>query len=267
MHTPRRPAGRNAMNTSTLARVIWEKSRLNLKSEASANYLSYSWWFLEPIIQMACYYIVFELLLHRGGPGYIYFLLVGLVPWLWFARVINQGSTSLFGGRGLMNQLDIPKLFFPAVFVTQCTSKQLLVFAVLLLFLWATGTPVSEHWLASLPVMIVQLSLMIPLTLFLAFAVVFVSDLKFIIPTIIQFLFFCSGIFFDISQVSPTYRDYFLLNPMAGLIHAYRQTLLENQWPDWSYLLYILLFSAVLTAIALYTYQRHDKTIARVVQE
>ena len=92
------------METRQLLSIVWEKSKLNLKSEAAINYLSYTWWIIEPVIHMLCYYLVFELLLNRGGPGFVYFLLTGLVPWLWFAKTINQGSNSLIGGSNLMGK-------------------------------------------------------------------------------------------------------------------------------------------------------------------
>ncbi|WP_317931757.1 ABC transporter permease [Halioxenophilus sp. WMMB6] len=255
------------MRIGQLISVIWEKSRLNLKSEASTNYLSYAWWFLEPIIQMLCYYTVFELLLNRGGPGYVEFLLVGLVPWLWFARTVNQASNSLINGRGMMNQLDIPKLFFPVVIVVQCSVKQLLVVAVLLLFLVLVGKPFSLHWLALIPLLLVQFLLIIPFALVTSLAVAYVADLKHVIPTAIQFMFFASGIFFNINDISTRYVDLFLLNPMAGLVVSYREAVLNNSWPDWSYLAIIALCSVLVLLLMVVLFQRADKSIARLVQE
>lgn len=255
------------METQQLLSIVWEKSKLNLKSEAAVNYLSYTWWLIEPLIHMLCYYLVFELLLNRGGPGFVYFLLTGLVPWLWFAKTINQGSNSLIGGRNLMGQIFIPKLFFPLVFVTQCSVKQIIVFSILLVFLQLSGLTISIHWLSSLVVMAVQLLFMIPLVCLLAVAVAFVRDLSFVVPTLMQFLFFCSGIFFSIDNITSSYRDLFFANPMAGLIHQYREILLNNAWPDWIYLLKILIGSFILWLVVLYIYKKCEYSITRVVQE
>jgi len=255
------------MKSHQLFAVIWEKSKLNLKSEAAVNYLSYCWWLFEPVIHMLCYYLVFELLLNRGGPDFVYFLLTGLVPWLWFAKIVNQGSMSLIGGQNLMGQIFIPKLFFPLVFVTQCSVKQLMVFSILLVFLLLSGFGASAHWLASVLVMVVQLLFMIPVVCMLAVLVAFVRDLNFVIPTLLQFMFFCSGIFFSIDTIAPQYHDLFFINPMAGLIHQYRETLLHNHWPDWLYLGKILLGSALLWLLTITLYRRHEYTITRLVQE
>lgn len=255
------------MNGTQLLGLVWEKSRLNLKSEATINYLSYLWWIVEPVIHMATYYIVFAVLLHRGGDGYVYLLLVGLIPWLWFARTINQGSNSLIEGRHLMNQVSIPKLFFPLVFVTQCGVKQVMVFGILLLFLFVTGIEVTWFWLASVVVMFVQLIFIIPVACLLAVAVAFFRDMRFVIPTVIQFLFFTSGVFFSFDDVSQKYKALFLVNPMAGLIHAYRDTLLYQRWPDWWYLAGVAAVSFMLLTVVMLFYKRYEFHIARLVQE
>ena len=255
------------MNTHQLLGLVWEKSRLNLKSEATVNYLSYLWWIVEPVIHMATYYIVFALLLSRGGEGYVYMLLVGLVPWLWFSKTINQGANSLIEGRHLMNQVSISKLFFPLVFVAQCSVKQIMVFTILLLFLFVTGIEVTRFWFASIVVMLVQLLLLIPMTCLVAVAVAFVRDMRFVIPTVIQFLFFTSGVFFSFDQVSSEYKALFLVNPMAGLIDAYRDTLLYQSWPDWWYLTGVSITSVALWALVIVVYKKHGFYIAGLVQE
>ncbi|STL59827.1 Uncharacterised protein [Escherichia coli] len=38
------------MSLKTLE-LVWVKAKLNLKSEASINYLSYAWWIIEPVLK------------------------------------------------------------------------------------------------------------------------------------------------------------------------------------------------------------------------
>lgn len=255
------------MNKNQLLKVVWEKSRLNLKSEAAVNYLSYIWWVIEPILHMLVYYLVFESLLKRGGPGFVFFLLCGLVPWLWFSKVISQGSTSLVMGRALMSQLAIPKLFFPLVIVVQCSVKQVLVFAILLLLLLFSGFTPDIHWLALFPIILMQLLFMTPLACLLAAALVFVRDLSFIIPTVLQFMFFCTGIFFSLENIAGKYMKLFYMNPMAGLVQQYREVLLNNAWPEWMYLGKLGLVVAILWVLTLYVYKTQEYSITRVAQE
>jgi lipopolysaccharide transport system permease protein len=255
------------MNFKQFIGVTWQKARLNLKSETSVNYLSYGWWFLEPLIHMMCYYVVFGLLMDRGGPGFVFFLLVGLIPWLWFSRTVNQATTSLIGGKALMNQLFIPKFFFPLVLIVQTTIKQVLVLSILLLFLLLTGHEPSIHWFGVVPIFIVQLLFMLPLAALGALVVVYVRDLKLLIPTIVQFMFFLSGVFFSLDKVPVEYRQYILFNPMAGIIKSFREVLLDGFWPDWQYLLVVVAVSVFALIVLLLLYRSNEQAIAKAVQE
>lgn len=253
------------MKYNQLIPVIWERSKLNLKSEASTNYLSYVWWILDPLIQVACYYAVFELLLNRGGPGYALFLLVGLVPWLWFSRCINQCASCLLGAKALTNQLNIPKVFFPGVVIVQASFKQMFVFIVFLLLLASSGQKISFCWFTIPLLILVQVSVLIPCSFFAALIVVNVNDLKYIVPTCVQFLFFFSGIFFDVGQLSEFYQTVVLLNPMAGIIDAYRDVLLYNQWPSFRYLFFVFICGVLSTCAVVWIYVAKDKEIARLI--
>ncbi|MEM8498588.1 MAG: ABC transporter permease [Pseudomonadota bacterium] len=255
------------MNTRQLLAVVWEKSKLNLKSEAAVNYLSYLWWIMEPVLHMLVYYLVFDVLLQRGGPGFVFFLLAGLVPWLWFSKLLVQASNSLVTGRFLMGQIFIPKLFFPLVVIVQCSVKQAIVFIVLLLVLVIAGHQPSIQWLAIVPIALVQLMLMMPLAFIFAASVVFVRDLGFVIPTALQFVFFCSGIFFSIDHIAPQYTQWFYVNPMAGLVQQYREVLLNNNWPDWFYTAKVAAVSIVLWILSIRFYRNNECTITRFAQD
>ena len=124
----------NSSNTQTLKKLFsfWQlviiKVRFNLRSEAAQSYLSYAWWVLEPLLMMVVFYIVFKILLQRGTEDFVNFLLCGIVPWLWFAKCINQSGMSIVQGRGLISQVYLPKTFFPLVLVGQNSMKQVIVF-------------------------------------------------------------------------------------------------------------------------------------------
>ena len=57
------------MTTHNLFEAFFLKLQLNLKAEARSSYLNYAWWVLEPALNVALFYFVFEVLLGpwRGG--------------------------------------------------------------------------------------------------------------------------------------------------------------------------------------------------------
>ncbi|MFV0447963.1 MAG: ABC transporter permease [Vibrio sp.] len=247
--------------------LIWVKASLNLRSEASVNYLSYAWWVIEPLLHMVVYYVVFSFLLARGGENYVAFLLTGLIPWLWFSKTISHTMGSILHGKQLMNQLYIAKVFFPLTFVVQDAVKQVIVFMLLLTFLIFYGISPSLAWLHAIPIILVQFLLIIGCSLIAALIVPFVRDMSFVIPTGLQFMMFCSGIFFSHHDIPEKALQYFFLNPMAVILAAFRDVLVDSVIPNYEQLSFVALFSLVLIMFAVLAYKKLEYVLPRVVLE
>ncbi|HID45777.1 MAG TPA: ABC transporter permease, partial [Chromatiaceae bacterium] len=205
----------------------------SLKSEASTSYLSYGWWILEPLLHMAMFYLIFEILLNQGTKDFVAYLLCGLIPWLWFNKSITNATGSIPAARGIMMQTRVPVTLFPTEVVAQDSVKQLLVFSILFIFLIAYGTPISIHWLATIPIALTQLLLTLALSLLVAAITPFLPDVRFLIQTGLLMLMMGSGIFYSYDVILPEHRTMFFMNPMANLIWNYREALMYQHWPDW----------------------------------
>ncbi|OON35658.1 hypothetical protein BTJ39_22095 [Izhakiella australiensis] len=247
--------------------LVWVKAKLNLKSEASINYLSYAWWIIEPILQMAIYYLVFSFLLKQGGPDYVPFLLTGLIPWIWFGRSVSHAQGSIIQGKYLMNQVHIPKIFFPMTFVLQDAIKQLLVFMLLLIFLLLYGYDYNFGLLWIIPVILIQLLLIIAFSLIVSLIVPFVRDFSFVIETSLQIMMFCSGIFFNYKVIPSMETKVFFINPMAVILSSYRDVLMYHNAPDIKLLGYVIILSLSLISISLYAFKKLEFIFPRVVQK
>jgi len=247
--------------------LIWVKASLNLRSEASVNYLSYAWWVIEPLLHMVVYYVVFSFLLARGGDNYVAFLLTGLIPWLWFAKTVSHTMGSILQGKQLMNQLYIPKIFFPLTFVLQNSIKQIFVFTLLLVFLIFYGISPSFVWFYSIPIILIQLLFIIGCSLLAALIVPFIRDMSFVIPTGLQFMMFCSGIFFSHHDIPEHVQYYFFLNPMAVILAAFRDVLVDGVTPNFIQLGYVGIISMLLIVIAIWLYKKLEYVLPRVVLE
>jgi lipopolysaccharide transport system permease protein len=245
--------------------LIVQKSAADLISEARRGYLGILWWIIEPVIYMSVFYLIFVMVFDRGGEDRVAFLLTGLVVWKWFATSIPQCANCISANVGLIRQVYIPKLVFPAMVVTTSTTKFLIVFALLLVFLIFTGKSPSAEWFALPVLMGVQLLVMLAIGSVLSAFVPFVPDLKLIIDNGMILLFFMSGIFFDISSASPEIKTYLYLNPMVGIIDNYRMVLLDGVWPDWFLLGTVFSISLVGIALGWYLLRRFDRTYAKVI--
>ena len=252
-------------DTKHLLALIWIKAIFNLRSEVHRNYLSYAWWILEPLLHMSVYYLVFGVLLNRGGENYPVFLLSGLIPWMWFMKCVISSSNSIIAGQNLMIQVGIPSIFFPLVSLLQATLKHIPVFLMLFGFLWLQGYYPKAHWWALIPVIIVQALITITIATSVAALIPFARDLSNLVQTGLIFLMFLSGIFYDYRMIAPNWQEIFLLNPMAFLLKCYRDIFIDGSLPDLDALILWGLGSTITCILLIQLYKRLRYIYPRIV--
>ena len=253
------------LSTRHYLQLIQIKVVGNLQAESSRDYLSYLWWVFEPVLQMVAYYFVFGILLSRGTENFVAFLMTGLIPWLWFVKSVNRSTMSIVSGKALMMQVYIPKIILPAIVICQDAVKQVVIFTLLYLFLLFYGIAPSLHWVAVPLLALSQLLVVAAFAFFVAAVVPFMPDLRFLVSTGLQMMFFCTGIFYSIDRLPVRFQKWLLLNPMATLLHNYRQVLIYHQWPDWWDVLTICMFSLLAIGVMWRVIKRLDHIYPRVV--
>jgi len=245
--------------------LIRYKVYAELSAEAARTFLGILWWLIEPVLYMSVFYLIFGVMFQRGGEGFVYFLLVGLVVWKWFDSSIRNGMVSLQTSAAVIQQVYQPKFIFPVIVVLINTSKFLFVMLLLLLFLLISGKSASIAWLALLPLIGIQLVLTVGISSLCATIIPFVPDLKWVVDNVLTMMFFLSGVFFDISTLPENFQGWLRLNPMAVMIESYRSALLLGQMPDWGQLFWVLLFSCILTVAAVGVFNRYDRVYPKLV--
>jgi lipopolysaccharide transport system permease protein len=254
-------------NTFLLLDLIWTKTIFNLRSEVQRNYLSYGWWILEPMLHMMVYYIVFGVLLERGGGSYSVFLLTGLIPWMWFMKSVSSSSNSIIHGQHLLMQVGIPSVVLPLVNILQSTLKQIPIFLLLFGFVWLQGYSPGSHWWALLAVISIQFLLTATFACAVAALIPFIRDLAYLVPTGLTFLMFLSGIFYDYRNIAPEFQELFLMNPIALLLTNYRDIIMDSGHPNLAPLMWWGLGSGAAFLLLLGTYKRLRYVYPRIVME
>ena len=212
--------------------LVWVKALFGMRSEIQRTRLGYIWWFLEPLLYMVVYYLVFAVLMLRGEPDFAPLLLSGIIPWMWFLRTVTAASSSIIIGQSLLNQTSVPALALPVVEILQAFMKQAPVFLLLFVFIIWQGYEPSFRWFLIIPVLLVQLLIGAALGLFIAGLVPLFRDLQRLIPSALTLMMFLSGIFYSYEMIPPDWQSVFLMNPMAFLIKTYRDVLLSTSSPD-----------------------------------
>lgn len=262
--TVKSQTGMKSQKLSRYAEFILYRALAEVRADNSKAFLGLLWWIVEPILYMLAFYVVFGLVFQRGGENFIPFLLCGLVIWKWFASSVQNASTSITSNMGLIYQVYLPKVVFPVVAVVTSTLRFSFVFFILLLFLLANDAPVTSAWLIDLPLLLsLQIAFMLGLAMTLAAIVPFIPDLKFLIDNGLLILFFLSGIFFRLDTIPESLRLYFDLNPVAVIIHGYREILISGNQLNWLTMLPVVIMSFCMLALGGILLRRWDRVYAK----
>ena len=247
--------------------LVDTNARMRLKAEASRLYLGWAWLAIEPLLWVTIFYLVFEVFLSRGkGEGFIIFLMIGKIPFLWFSKSVNRSSTSIMSNRQFIGKFYTPKVYFPYVAVQQVLYQQRPAFSVLIVSVLLAGYTLDANWFWLLPLLTLQYLLILLLSLVAALAVAFFEDLKILIPLGILFLMFVSGIFWDVNDIADhNIKNLVLANPLAFLIDAYRQILIKGEFVG-GYRLAVLLTMMLIGLLLIhYLYGKLDTKVAEKV--
>lgn len=252
------------MQLSQYFQLVDVRARMALRADASRYMLGYIWWILEPLIFVGVFYVVFNVILDSHRADFLVFLMCGKLAFIWFSKSVTAASNSIVGGRGLVGQLNVPKTLFPMAVIQQSLYKQCPVFLLLFGVLLAYEYPVTAVWLWLIPVILVNYLMIVACGFIGACLVCFVRDFGKLIPLVMTFLLFTSGIFWDVRSIADPRKVELILtlNPMAFILDAYRQVLMYQASPDVSHLLQLGLASMILLILVLVLMRRGSQYLA-----
>lgn len=248
----------------TQFQLIYPMAAAELKAESGHTVGGMLWWFADPILSILVYYIAFSYILQTGGKDFIAFLCVGTLTWRWFQCSLLRGSGAILDATAILHKVYLHK----SVLVGVCLLADALKFLVTLLplfgFVLLLGYPPSPQWIA-LPLVIISQGLFIMACVgCLAALTPLMPDLRNILQHVLQLLIFVSGVFFDVTMISPSLKRLVILNPMTGIIQGYRDCLLYQQWPDFRYLGVVMLVSLIGMVAAWMMIHRFDREYIKI---
>jgi len=244
-------------------------SARNLKIRYKHSVLGFFWSLLTPGLFILIYAVFARILRFSADrPGYLSFLVTGIVVWQFTASCLNDGLQAVTGNVNLVKKTSFPRLILPLSMTMANAVNFLLTMVVLLGYLViASGTWGSAIWLV--PGFLGQLALSLGVVFVMATGNVFFRDMQHVVGILSLAWFFLTPIFYDITMqtdfLPEGWATLCYMNPMSGILGAYRSALLGDPAPPLAGLALSLGVSALVLIAGYALYQRTERLFGEVL--
>ena len=243
-----------------------ELLKTNVKKEIRGRYknsiLGVMWSFLNPILQLVVYSVIFGALLASGDKTYHIYICVALIPWTYFTTAITQASFTIIGNGDIIKKVYFPREILPISVVTSGAVNFIISTIIILAFVIFSGIGLSWYLLLYPFVLLVQYVLLLGISFIVSSITVYFRDLEHIIGIILLAAFYGTPIVYKLEQLPANLQVLMQLNPMTHIINGYRDIFYYQQMPNIKVLLMLLGISVILTVIGYFIFKKLQKGFA-----
>ncbi|MBG6214156.1 lipopolysaccharide transport system permease protein [Cryobacterium sp. CAN_C3] len=244
------------------------------------------WSLVNPLASMLVYTIVFAFILRvepePGDPSgldvFAVWLLCGLLPWSFFANVVQQGMGSIIGNTGLVQKVYFTRIVLPLSKVGSVGYNWLFEMSVLVVVLAICGSFIWP-WIPMTLVMMVLLAIFAAgLALMLAVANVHFRDTQYFVSILLQIWMYLTPIIYPLSLVQVqsdahgglfgttiTLMDIYQVNPLERFVSVFRQLMYDNRWPDPQEVMLCAIWALGAFVIGVWIFRRSEKGLAEAL--
>jgi lipopolysaccharide transport system permease protein len=261
-----RPIG-NVRELAQYADLFVTVTEHRIRVRYKQSVLGLAWAILQPVSMMLIFTLVFGRIarVQSDGVPYALFALTGLVLWSFVSTSLSNATHALVSHAQLITKVYFPREILPLSYVAAAVFDLGVGVAVLLGMLAWYARPMDAHLLLALPVVGIAALIVIALALIVSALQVRFRDVGLAVPLLLYLWMFSTPIAYPLSSIPVRYRPMFELNPLTGLIEAFRQVILMHGSLSLAELGVPVVFAAVLLPVAYAVFKRAEVSMADVI--
>lgn len=221
--------------------LIWKLSKNDFKTKYAGSYLGIIWAFIQPVVTIVMYWLVFEKGLNAGSQltkdgiefPFVLWLSAGLVPWFFFSEALGSGTNALIEYNYLVKKVVFKISILPIIKIMSALFAHLFFVAFLLILFACHGYYPDAYTIQVIYYSACMFILVLAVCYTTCAVVVFFRDLSQLIALLLQVGVWATPIMWPFSLIqtkAPQLEWLFKLNPMYYIVNGYRDALVDKRF-------------------------------------
>jgi len=203
-----------------------------IRGKYKNSFLGVIWSFLNPLLQIAVYAIVFPLILRNTQENYVIFLCAGLIPWTFFSTAISRAAFTMIENGNIIKKVYFPREILPISLVTSEAVNFMIATVIILLFVLFSGLGITKYIIFYPFILIAQYLIITAIAFIVSGITVYFRDLQHFIGVALQLLFYATPIVYASESIPANFAWILKINPMTYIIDGYRAIFYNQTMPN-----------------------------------
>lgn len=245
-----------------------ELLKTNVKKDVRGRYkgsvLGVLWSFINPLLQVLVYAIVFPYLMKGSADHYVVYLVTGIIPWVFFQTVVSQSTICIKSNASVIKKVYFPRIILP---LSVCISGLINFFiscVIIVAFCMIFGVGISWHLVFVPIIAVIEGMFAFSLGTFFSAVDAYIQDMEHIVNFILTMAMYGAPVIYEINIFPSQSKIASLvnINPMTKIMNSYRDAFMYHRIPDIGALLGVFMLSLIMSIIAVVIFNRMQKGFA-----
>ena len=252
--------------------LLWLLVKRDFVSFYKQTILGPLWFFIQPLFTTIIFTFIFGNLagLSTDGLPQPLFYMAGITAWNYFADCLTKTSTVFRDNANIFGKVYFPRLIMPLSIVVSNLVRfgvQMLLFFMMIGYYAYTGA--NFHLTTAVllfPILVLMMALLgLGLGLIITALTTKYRDLAFLITFGVQLMMYATTVIYPLSAAPAAYKWVIELNPMTGIIEAFRYGFLGEGSLTLQTLGYSVIFTLVSLFLGVIIFNKTEKTFVDTV--
>ena len=177
-----------------------------IRGKYKGSFLGILWSFLNPLLMVLVYALVFPYIMRTNVENYLIFLIVAIIPWNFFTTCITTGCNCVWINGGIIKKVYFPREILPVSVILAGLINFLISCIIILVFVLFSGLGITPLILLFPVVLLIQCIILLGISFILSAGTVYIRDLEHIIGVILMAAFYATPIVYKLDSFNKSYN-------------------------------------------------------------